>query len=99
MAIQNPHFAFPFRSAGTGFAQVEQDSDADILACAYAVAATQVGARDEEPEFGTPEQAFRQGGADLDEIEAALGAWEPRSDAVAETVEFADLLQRVRVEV
>lgn len=64
-------------------ALVEQDSPEDVDACTYAVLNTRVGHRTDLPEFGTPGQAFRRGGADLAAIERCVALWEPRADLIA----------------
>jgi len=67
-----PHLALPLRVIDGHLATVEQDSEADILQCVRVVLLTPRGARDELPEFGVPDQAFHQGGADIAEIDAAI---------------------------
>lgn len=84
-----PHIAVPLRrvqrpdGSGQGLALYEQDSPEEIDACVFAVLNTPLGHRIDLPEFGTPDQAFRRGGADLAAIERTLAVWEPRADAVA----------------
>lgn len=78
-----PHLALPLRIVHGHLATVEQDSEADILQCVRVVLTTPQGTRDALPEFGLPDQAFRQGGAAIAEIDAAIAEWEPRADADA----------------
>jgi phage baseplate assembly protein W len=89
------------RFTATGFATVEQDTADDITMCCAAVLAYPLGSRPERPDFGTPEQAFRDQGPNVIEIRQALQAWEPRAHTTVE-VSDADLMAltaRVRVEV
>lgn len=79
-----PHFALPFRVTSAGADTVEQGSLDEIIASVYGALAYQQGQRIERPDFGLPEQAFLQGGADLDEIRATIARWEPRADALTD---------------
>lgn len=81
--IKVPHFDLPFRLAPDGqFAVVEQDSDADVLACMRAVLLGRKRQRLDRPEFGIDDPTFHQGGADLDAIRADLDEQEPRARAL-----------------
>lgn len=85
-------------------AEAEQDSDEDVDACVYAILATPLGHLTHLPEFGTPDQAFRQGGADLDELERCVEQWEDRADVAAlrdsgRLAELAAGTDRVSVEI
>ena len=89
------------RFTPTGFATVEQDTPDDIaMACAGVLSYT-LGSRPERPDFGVPDQAFRENGPSPIEIRATLQAWEPRALTTAEISDFdlAALAARVRVEV
>lgn len=101
MATGPRHLTFPMRFTPTGFATVEQDTADDITMCCAAVLSYPLGSRPERPDFGVPEQAFRDNGPSVIEIRQALQAWEPRAHTTVE-VSDADLLAltaRVRVEV
>lgn len=83
-----PHIAVPIRRAtrpdGTaGLALHEQDSPEEIDACTYAVLNTPTGHRIDLPEFGSPRQTHRRGGADLAALERSVALWEPRADLIA----------------
>lgn len=65
------------------FATVAQDGGEDLRQCVLAILATPVGWRVELPEFGTPSQAFRIGGADLAEVERCIRLWDDRVDVDA----------------
>lgn len=77
---------------------VEQDTDAEIAQCVYALLATEPGQRVELPEYGLEDQAFREGGADLTEIRAEIEEWEPRAEALTDD-EIDDLTDKVQVNV
>lgn len=96
-----PHLRFPLRVSGGTFETVEQDSIDDIAQCAEIVMKYRVGYRTSIPEFGMPDQAFRQGGANVQEIAAALGRWEPRARALIEADPslLDELTSRVKVKV
>lgn len=93
-----PKLGLPVRIRGTGLATVEQDSAEDVAQCVYAVAATELGSREERREFGVTSPLFRQGGADLAEIQAAVDRWEPRA-TIETSQELVDALDLIRIEV
>ena len=73
-----PHLALPFRIVDGRAAVTEQDTFEEIRDCVQAIIRTPRGFRLELPDFGVPDQTFHEGGADADEIAAALDRWEPR---------------------
>lgn len=75
---ETPHFALPFKFALGSAVVVEQDSRADILACAEAIVRYTVGQRPESPDFGIPDQLFGQVPVDVDAVRQAVDTWEPR---------------------
>jgi phage baseplate assembly protein W len=77
----DPHFSLPFRFARGAAVVVEQDSPAEIADCVQAILRYTPGSRLELPTFGLPDQAFLQGGADAEQVTAAIAQWEPRADA------------------
>jgi hypothetical protein len=76
---------------------VEQDSDAEIAQCVYAVLATEQGQRLDLPDYGLPDQTFGEGGADLDAIREAAEEWEPRAEVLTDS-EFDGIVDQVVVE-
>lgn len=86
MAPQVPKFKIPLHMVIQGgkrqFATVEQDSLAEIEACVENVLLTPLGDRLWDPEYGLPDQTFKEGGADLFEIQNAISMWEPRADTI-----------------
>jgi phage baseplate assembly protein W len=79
---QIPHFAFPFKFTAAGpAAVVEQDTPQDVTACVVAILSYPAGSRADVPTFGLPDQSFRTGGANLQEVREALNEWEPRASA------------------
>ena len=87
----------PFQVLGTSIALIEQDTIEEIAQCVYTVLATELGSRDEEPEFGVTDQAHRKLGADFNEIEQAIDEWEPRAIVSDVDEEWSDITQHVRV--
>lgn len=87
--IQNPHIAFPFslNASGTSLRTREQGSDDEIEDKLQVLLGTEIGSRQEVPEYGIKDQAFRQGGAQLEEIAAAIKKWEPRADSSLERLQ------------
>lgn len=80
-----PHIAHPFTITASGRARlVEQDSIDEIAQNVYGILATRLGEWIDEPSFGLPEQIHRKGGADLDEIRAAVAEWEPRAEQLTD---------------
>jgi phage baseplate assembly protein W len=95
-----PHFSLPFRvTPGGAVAVSEQDSVDEIADCVVAVLSYPLGSRPELPDFGVDEQAFVQGGPDLDEIRAAIDAYEPRASVELELTDdrLLDFVAEVRV--
>lgn len=96
--IDTPHFSLPLRFEGGRLAVTEQDSIEEIGDCVETVLRYRPGDRDDEPEFGTPDQAFeREVGP---EIEAAIAEWEPRADTTVDEERdlLDDAISRVSVE-
>lgn len=88
-----PHFAHPFR-IGQSVAVVDQDTDEEILGCVWAICSTEIESRDELPEFGVEDLAFRREEAVRAEVVDAVREWEPRVEAEA-TTEIEDLIMKV----
>lgn len=95
----NPHFSFPFRLSTTGVKAVvhEQNSDYDIMDGVEVLLSTELGERLDDPDYGIEDQAFREGGADLQHIAEAISRWEPRVPVNLESTEFVTMVQRIRV--
>jgi phage baseplate assembly protein W len=97
-----PKISFPFRmvSSGKNAVYVEQDSDEEVMDCVEVLLRTEVGSREEIPEFGLPDQAFRLGGVDIQVVLASVNRWEPRarrSGISADQIE--ELVQTSRIEI
>lgn len=78
-----PHFSYPFRFDNRGAAEVEQGSDAEIVAAVQVIIRTPVGWRSEDPAFGAPDMLFDQGGKLLPSWRADIEEFEPRIVALA----------------
>jgi len=97
VAAEIPHFTLPFQWAPSSYGGLaarvdEQESIAEIGACAEAILRTVAGQRTTLPEFGRPELEFN---GDPDLMRAALATalveWEPRVEAlVAEWPDATD---------
>lgn len=75
-----PHLTLPIRVENGTLATVEQDGPEHLADRVYTVLAYRPGQRLDRPDFGLPQQAMRQGGADQDEIRQTVERFEP--DAV-----------------
>ncbi len=96
-----PHFSLPFRRDTHGRCVVnEQDDDDEIVDCVEVLLATERGSRIEVPEYGLPDQVFRQGGADLSVVTSVIERWEPRAEHFVERKkELTDMVDQVRVNI
>lgn len=96
-----PHLAWPARLTATGdtFLTVEQDTPLEHAQAAALVLATPTGALADNPQFGTPDQVFAQGGADETVMSDALERWEPRIPATIQAQAIQDRIQEVDVTV
>jgi phage baseplate assembly protein W len=92
-----PKLAFPFARG----AYREQDSDEEIIDCVEVLLSTNRGERIEVPDYGLPDQAFREGGASQEQIVATINEWEDRADISVERTgsELDALIDRLRVTV
>lgn len=88
MAIERPHFEFPFRRVGGKVAVVEQDTVEHVHSCQNVIVRCPLGFRDDRPEFGWPFPEFVNVPVDTRALEQALNEFEPRANARA--VEWAD---------
>jgi phage baseplate assembly protein W len=93
-----PKLTVPIRMGAVGLSTVEQDSIDEISACAYAVIATPLESRLEEPEFGISDPTFDELPLDLSEWYQAIAGWEPRASITTEQ-EVVDVLDSVNVKV
>lgn len=97
----NPHFAFPFIMQAANAAVVEQDSPDEVFACVRAAVGTPRGLRVDLPQFGMPDQVFRQKEVNIGEMRQALEQFEPRAQYAidAQPDVFDALISRVTIEV
>lgn len=93
-----PHFAVPFRLDPGSVRVVDQDSDEDLLGCVWAVCSTEIGSRDELPEYGVEDLAFRRGEDIAVEIVDAVREWEPRV-TVETTTEIEGLIMKAEAQI
>ena len=97
MTFDPPKIKMPFRIEGSSTGLIEQDTPDEIAQCVYTILATEIGTRDEMPDFGISDQAHLKGGADIGEIAQAIEDWERRVDVTDFEEEWNDIKQRVRV--
>lgn len=90
--IDIPQFKFPF-----DFSEVEQDSQAEITDCCEVVLRTVPESLIDLPEFGTPDQTFSEGSANIPEIVSALRRWEPRASFAADDEGVEDTVQTIQI--
>lgn len=93
MAIDTPHFAWPFERGATGKVNlVQQDSAEHIQGQEYAVVVTPLGYRPSRPDFGWPWPEFASTPLDLGGLREALTRLVPDSDV--EITQWADLIDQ-----
>lgn len=92
--IVTPKLKVPFEISGKSAAVVEEDSDEEIVQCVIAILRTRPGSRPDDSQMGVPDFAFRQDGADLEVIRAALIKYEPRAKTITDQ-ELVDLVATV----
>lgn len=95
------HLRFPFQVVNGKVGTVEQDSAEDVLQCVETIMRFRRGQRADAPDFGVPDQAHRQGGADVAEVLDTIERFEERAHRLAADLEtdLAGLAQIVRVRV
>jgi hypothetical protein len=94
MAVDTPHFNFPFRISPTGVDAVEQDTVEDVANCVIAIMATVIGSRDLAPTFGVPDLVFLNQPIGVHDL--LISSQEPRAEIDAtERFELADPLEDV----
>lgn len=96
-----PHFDLPLRLSGSSFAEVEQDSYADIANSVEAIVRTFVGWRDYVPEFGIPEILFHNQPIGEELLTATIIAQDSRAEILVteEPEMFNELVDNITFEV
>lgn len=84
MSLEVPRLRFPLSFKYGRLELVEQDSLAEIAQCVEIILRTPRGHRLDLPDFGVPDQAFRENGADLVALRAAVEQYEPRAAVALE---------------
>lgn len=82
--VRSPHFSLPLRFLRGGCPVLEQDSTEEIQQCGEIALRYERGQRTGLPDFGVPDQAMLQGGANLVEITAAVTQHDTRVAASAD---------------
>jgi phage baseplate assembly protein W len=83
----------------TGYGVVDQGSLEEIRECVGVVLSTRTGSLIDEPKMGISGQVLRQGGANIDELTAAVEEWEPRARTTMTAGDIIDAAQRVGITV
>lgn len=79
MAVEIPHFTYPFSMGASGHANVlEQDTGDEILNCVDLIASVVQGALIDEPTFGITDPTFMIV-APTQLISSQIQDWEPRA--------------------
>jgi hypothetical protein len=95
-----PRLAWPPRfDPVNGSALVDQGSPEEIQQCVGVVCVARPGSVIEVPAMGIPDQAFRQGGVDLAELESAVAQWESRASTTMTASEIVESAQSVGIDV
>lgn len=100
MANSLEHLVYPLRLGADGaLVTAPQGSDLEIESCMAVVLKWPLGTRELDPDFGLPEENFLTGGANLDEIRAALIYGEPRATetVIQDDSQLADFVAAVQV--
>lgn len=83
-----PHFFLPFQFENGSVPEVEEDSLQEVTQCVFAILSYHKGQLFWDPDFGIPEQAFRQGGISIDELREAVAVQEPRATVMIDSGEI-----------
>lgn len=97
--VVTPHFAFPFQIGSDGtFQVVEQDSIEEITGCVQVLIGTELGSREELPEYGIVDPTFANQ-VDMNEIERVINDWEDRAAVnITDTISSSnELVQNVMI--
>lgn len=74
-----PHLSLPLRIKGSGYAAVQQDTLDELVCSVHAVCSFPIGSRIESPDFGIPEYELSDRPLPVQQLEAAIEAWESRA--------------------
>ena len=95
-----PHLAIPIRLGALGtFADVEQDTPEHIAQRVQAVTLTPRGHRDDDPDFGIPDQVFETPMTDITAITAAIAACEPAATVALDRATTVEDLRVDRIQI
>jgi phage baseplate assembly protein W len=94
-----PHLALPIRYENGIFVVNEQDTDSEAAACVKAILSFGKYTRPEDVDFGIADPTFETQPIDIEEIAEAIHIYEPRVDALIETVDNTDGTSTVNVRV
>lgn len=95
MAIEAPHFSYPYAIGRAGSAVCEQDSPADLVARASNVAVCTIGFREDDPDFGIPELLFKSVPLDGSGVQEAIAQWAELDVSASEHAEALQTATRI----
>lgn len=82
-----PHPTAPFTIGRDGTRVAEQGSEENIISNIYNVAVCTIGFRDDQPEYGVPDQSFTL--LDPEALQHAIERWEPAANLELEAHRIA----------
>lgn len=97
--LRNPHFAMPMRMDRGHVAVVEQGSYYETYNSVLTLLRYEIGQRAAEPNYGIPDQALRENGADITRIVAAIMEWVPEAEVTLSRDDVIKIIDRVSIEV
>lgn len=95
--VRTPQLRVPLRITNGKAEVVEQDSEEEVMQCVETLMRTPVGSRTEEPEYGIPELAFREGAVERGDLQRAIAEWEPRADTIITEEGLEQLARKVAI--
>lgn len=98
MAVELPHFRFPFTITHKGEVEVVEQGTPECEASRVAnVCVCEEGYREDEPEFGIPPVPFQTVPLQLAQMEAAIERWVPNAELASNEQAHDVLEQAVRI--
>jgi hypothetical protein len=97
--IETPRFDLPFRIGQQGAAVVEQDTLDDVANCVVVVLSCPRGWREEAPNFGVPDFAFKRQPIGTEQINSLVSSQEPRAVLVVNERPdlYDELIDRINI--
>lgn len=93
--IDIPHFDLPFRYLNGKVVVVQQDMIDDIRNCVFAIASTEMGEREDLPEFGIASPVFENEPIDTQAVLSKILQDEPRATILME--EYPEMMKELLI--